>query len=114
MKKKLLSGVILSFLFISACSDSNPSNWSRAEKGTAIGAASGALLGGVIGSNSDNTGTGALIGGALGAGAGNLIGRNQDEERDEGRYRGRYDYDRDRYYRERHGYWDQDDWDYRY
>lgn len=81
-------------LLAAGCSSANPSDWSTRERGTAIGGASGAVLGGVIGNQSDNTAAGAVIGGAVGAGAGHLIGREmekRDEEDDYYRSRRRYD-----------------------
>jgi thiamine pyrophosphate-dependent acetolactate synthase large subunit-like protein len=56
--------------------------WSKAAKGTAIGAGSGAILGALI--NKRNRGVGAVIGGLLGGGAGFGIGRGMD--RKDGRY----------------------------
>jgi hypothetical protein len=51
--------------------------WSKAAKGTAIGAGSGALVGALV---SKKKGTGAVIGGAVGAGTGYLIGRGKDKK----------------------------------
>ncbi len=50
--------------------------WSKAAKGTAIGAGSGAVVGALV---SKKKGKGAVIGGVVGAGAGYLIGRDQDK-----------------------------------
>ena len=55
--------------------------WSKAAKGTAIGAGSGAVLGAIV---SKKKGKGAIIGGLLGAGAGYVIGRAGDKR--DGRY----------------------------
>ncbi len=55
--------------------------WSKAAKGTAIGAASGAVLGAIV---SKKKGTGAIIGGAIGALGGYVIGRSKDKK--DGRY----------------------------
>lgn len=55
--------------------------WSKAAKGTAIGAASGAVLGAIV---SKKKGTGAIIGGAIGALGGYVIGRSKDKN--DGRY----------------------------
>ena len=52
--------------------------WSKAAKGTVIGAASGAVIGAVI--NKRNRTTGAVVGGILGAGAGYGIGRSIDKK----------------------------------
>lgn len=50
-------------------------HWSRKAKGTAIGAGTGAIVGGVVGG-----GKGAVIGAAAGAGSGYLIGRHKDRK----------------------------------
>jgi hypothetical protein len=55
--------------------------WSKAAKGTAVGAGSGAVLGAVI---SKNKVKGAVIGGIIGAGGGYTIGRSKDKK--DGRY----------------------------
>jgi hypothetical protein len=55
--------------------------WSKAAKGTAIGAGSGAVLGAII---SKNKGKGAVIGGVVGAAGGYVLGRMQDKK--DGRY----------------------------
>ena len=52
--------------------------WSKAAKGTAIGAGSGAILGAII--NKRNRAVGAVIGGVLGGGVGYGIGRSQDKK----------------------------------
>lgn len=51
--------------------------WSKAAKGAAIGAGTGALVGVAV---SDKKGKGAIIGGVVGAGAGYLIGRDRDKK----------------------------------
>ena len=56
--------------------------WSKAAKGTAIGAGAGAVLGAVI--NKRNRVAGAVIGGVLGGGGGYVIGRGMDKK--DGRY----------------------------
>jgi len=56
--------------------------WSKAAKGTAIGAGTGAVLGAVI--NKKNRALGAVIGGVLGGGGGYVIGRGMDKK--DGRY----------------------------
>jgi outer membrane lipoprotein SlyB len=55
--------------------------WSKAAKGTAIGAGSGAVLGAIL---SKNKGKGAVIGGVVGAAGGYVLGRMQDKK--DGRY----------------------------
>ncbi len=51
--------------------------WSKAAKGTVIGAGSGAVIGAVV---SKKKGKGAIIGGVLGAGVGYGIGRSKDKK----------------------------------
>ncbi|MFC1757936.1 YMGG-like glycine zipper-containing protein [Planctomycetota bacterium] len=51
----------------------------RAREGVAVGGVAGAIAGGIIGHQNDETPEGALIGGAIGALAGGLIGRSQDD-----------------------------------
>ena len=52
--------------------------WSKAAKGTAIGGASGAVLGAII--SKDNKGKGAVIGAVIGAAGGYVLGRSQDKK----------------------------------
>ncbi|MET0635239.1 MAG: YMGG-like glycine zipper-containing protein [Chitinophagaceae bacterium] len=52
--------------------------WSKAAKGTAIGAGSGAILGAVI--NKKNRGVGAVVGGVVGGGVGYGVGRSKDKK----------------------------------
>lgn len=56
--------------------------WSKAAKGTAIGAGVGAVAGAVI--NKRNRAAGAAIGAVLGGGGGYVIGRSKDKK--DGRY----------------------------
>jgi hypothetical protein len=56
--------------------------WSKAAKGTAIGAGAGAVLGAVI--NKKNRAVGAVIGGVIGGGGGYVLGRGMDKK--DGRY----------------------------
>ena len=64
----------------------------RVERGATIGGITGAVIGGVIGHQNDETPEGALIGGAVGAIAGGLIGnaQNQREAELEAARRGYY------------------------
>jgi outer membrane protein OmpA-like peptidoglycan-associated protein len=54
----------------------------RTSAGAGIGAATGAILGGVIGHQSGNTATGAVIGGLAGAALGGGIGHYMDRQAD--------------------------------
>ena len=56
--------------------------WSKAAKGTAIGAGSGAVIGAVV--NKKNRAAGAVIGGVIGGVGGYVIGRSKDKK--DGRY----------------------------
>jgi hypothetical protein len=60
-----------------ANSKNNKQGWSKAAKGTAIGAGGGALVGATV---TNNKAAGAVIGGAIGAGTGYLIGRGEDKK----------------------------------
>lgn len=51
--------------------------WSKAAKGTVIGAGAGAVTGAII---SKKKGKGAVIGGLIGAGGGYIIGRKEDKK----------------------------------
>jgi outer membrane protein OmpA-like peptidoglycan-associated protein len=66
--------IILGVQILPGCKASN------AAKGTAIGAGSGALLGGIIGRQAGNTAVGAIIGAAVGGGTGAIIGRHMDKQ----------------------------------
>ncbi|HWA34441.1 MAG TPA: OmpA family protein [Cyclobacteriaceae bacterium] len=70
--------VIASMLFFSqGCKTSNTA------KGAGIGAGAGAVIGGVIGAQSNNTAVGAIIGAGVGGAAGALIGRHMDKQAEE-------------------------------
>jgi outer membrane protein OmpA-like peptidoglycan-associated protein len=56
---------------------------SNQDKGVAIGAGSGAVLGGVIGRAAGNTGLGAIIGAGVGGVTGGVIGRRMDKQAEE-------------------------------
>ena len=58
-------------------------NWSRKDKGTAIGAGAGAVIGGIIGDKAGNTAVGAIIGAAVGGAAGRYIGNYMDKQAEE-------------------------------
>jgi outer membrane protein OmpA-like peptidoglycan-associated protein len=82
MKKIIVLGIsslfVLSFFFTSCDSVKNANN---TQKGTGIGAAAGALIGGIIGNNTGiGTAGGALIGAAVGGGTGALIGNKMDKQ----------------------------------
>jgi|SRR5882672_4100829 len=56
------------------------STMSRAQKGAVIGAAGGAVAGGLIGKNSGSTAKGAIIGAVVGGAAGGIIGAQMDKQ----------------------------------
>lgn len=58
----------------------------RAQNGATVGGVAGAVIGGIIGHQNDETPEGALIGGAVGAIAGGLLGRGQENELQRQRY----------------------------
>ncbi len=82
MKTRILSScrivwvllIIVSVQVMLGCKASNMA------KGTAIGAGSGAVIGGIIGKQSGNTAVGAIIGAAVGGTAGAIIGKNMDKQ----------------------------------
>ncbi|MBN1461706.1 MAG: OmpA family protein [Armatimonadetes bacterium] len=53
---------------------------SARDKGVMIGGTSGAVLGGVIGHQSDNTAVGAILGAVVGGAAGGIIGNYMDDQ----------------------------------
>ncbi len=73
MKKLILA---LTALALFACSTEEKNTF----KGVAIGAATGALAGGVIGHQSGNRDKGALAGALLGATAGGFVGHRMDQQ----------------------------------
>jgi outer membrane protein OmpA-like peptidoglycan-associated protein len=77
MQKKLFTiFLILSFLFVTmGCAE-----WSRTQKGAAIGAGAGAAAGGLVGYATGSTVAGILIGAAVGGVAGAFIGNYMDKQ----------------------------------
>ncbi|RMH73374.1 MAG: OmpA family protein [Gemmatimonadetes bacterium] len=70
----LILAVAASPLWLSGCSASNQN------KGAGIGAATGAIIGGIIGHQSGNKTEGAVIGAAAGGVLGAIIGKRMDEQ----------------------------------
>ena len=71
---------LLAFAVIS-CSALQPLQaQSRTQNGATVGGLAGAVIGGIIGKQNDETPEGVLIGGAVGAITGGLIGKAQDNE----------------------------------
>jgi len=75
-KKIFILFLIISFLAVTmGCAE-----WSRTQKGAAIGAGAGGAVGGVIGYASGATVAGILIGAAVGGVAGGFIGNYMDKQ----------------------------------
>jgi outer membrane protein OmpA-like peptidoglycan-associated protein len=55
-------------------------SWSKSQKGAAIGTTAGAVVGGIIGKQSDHTAEGAILGAAIGGVAGGIIGNYMDKQ----------------------------------
>jgi len=62
-------------LFSAGCN-----SFTKTQKGAAIGAGAGGVVGAFIGKAAGNTALGAIIGGAVGGTAGALIGKNMDKQ----------------------------------
>jgi outer membrane protein OmpA-like peptidoglycan-associated protein len=72
---RLLLPLFLSIIVVfSSC------NSSRTLRGGAIGAGAGGVIGGLLGSKSDNTAKGAILGAVIGGTAGALIGNYMDKQ----------------------------------
>jgi outer membrane protein OmpA-like peptidoglycan-associated protein len=80
MKRFILSIVVLG-LFGAGCSSTH--KMSNQDKGVAIGAGAGAVVGGVIGRATGNTGLGAIIGAGVGGVTGGVIGHKMDKQAEE-------------------------------
>jgi outer membrane protein OmpA-like peptidoglycan-associated protein len=76
MKKSIVISLI-GFLVIAAA---GCASWSKSQKGAAIGGAAGAVVGGIIGKQSDHTAEGAILGAAVGGIAGGIIGKYMDDQ----------------------------------
>src|SRR3569623_549367 len=68
---------MVSMLLLGCASDGS---MNRTQKGAAIGGASGAAVGGLIGSKKGKTGKGAVIGGVAGAVLGGFVGQYMDRQ----------------------------------
>jgi outer membrane protein OmpA-like peptidoglycan-associated protein len=55
-------------------------SWSQSQKGAAIGTTAGAVVGGIIGNQSDHTAEGAILGAIIGGVAGGIIGNYMDKQ----------------------------------
>jgi len=82
MKKNILIGLFLSILFLSASCATMSEDRYNTQKGAAIGAGIGALLGQAIGRDTEGTLLGAGIGTVIGAIAGNAADQDYQAARD--------------------------------
>ncbi len=81
LTKAVTCGLLLSTsVFAWGCQPEITSTEGRGTRGAFIGGASGAVLGGIIGSTSGNFGKGALIGAVVGGVAGSAIGNYMDRQ----------------------------------
>lgn len=75
VRKLSILFVLLGFLVTSSCAE-----WTRMQKGAAIGAGAGGAVGGLIGHSAGNTAVGVLLGAAIGGAAGAYIGNYMDKQ----------------------------------
>lgn len=80
MNKLIIIGTV-SALILAGCSGTR--KLSNQDKGVAIGAGSGAVVGGIIGKVTGNTGLGAIIGAGVGGVTGGIIGHRMDKQAEE-------------------------------
>src|SRR6201991_3952692 len=80
--KNLRSNTIIYSLMVTMVCMSNMAchTFNKTQKGAAIGAGTGGIIGAFIGKAAGNTALGAIIGGAVGGTAGAFIGRNMDRQ----------------------------------
>lgn len=82
MKNNILSIIIISLIFLSISCATVPQDRYNTQKGAAIGAGIGALLGQAIGRDTEGTLLGAGIGTVVGAIAGNAVDQDHQAARD--------------------------------
>ena len=82
MKNNILSIIIISLIFLSVSCATVPQDRYNTQKGAAIGAGIGALLGQAIGRDTEGTLLGAGIGTVVGAIAGNAVDQDHQAARD--------------------------------
>jgi outer membrane protein OmpA-like peptidoglycan-associated protein len=75
--------IVIAVQFFLAVIPPGCKSWNNAEKGVAIGAGTGAVIGGAIGSRGHNTALGAIIGAAVGGATGLAIGHYMDKQAEE-------------------------------
>ena len=74
----MLLRITLTLAILSWTAQNGLAQASRTQNGATIGGVAGAVIGGIIGKQNDETPEGILIGGAVGAVTGGLIGKAQD------------------------------------
>lgn len=85
MKRNILIVVLLSIMFFSvSCATKQPDRYNT-QKGAAIGAGAGALMGQAIGGDAEGTLQGAVIGTLVGAISGNAVDQEHQAARDAAR-----------------------------
>ena len=67
-------------LLLITCLPSDVKGQSNTQRGAVAGGAAGAIIGGIVGKQNNETAEGALIGGALGALTGGLMGNDRDRQ----------------------------------
>ena len=76
MRKPIILFLVFSFVFMGmGCAE-----WSRTQKGAAIGAGAGGALGALIGHKAGSTAVGVLLGAVVGGAAGAYIGNYMDKQ----------------------------------
>ena len=76
MRKPIIFFLVFSFVFMGmGCAE-----WSRTQKGAAIGAGAGGALGALIGHKAGSTAVGVLLGAVVGGAAGAYIGNYMDKQ----------------------------------
>jgi outer membrane protein OmpA-like peptidoglycan-associated protein len=84
MKNQSIKILIYSFIIAITCVlGVGCHTFNKTQKGAAIGAGTGGIVGAFIGKTAGNTALGAIIGGAVGGTAGAFIGHNMDKQADE-------------------------------
>lgn len=74
---RAISLMLIGFLLMSLL---GCASWSKSQKGAAIGSTAGAVVGGIIGKQSDHTAEGAILGAVIGGVAGGIIGKYMDDQ----------------------------------
>lgn len=73
--RKTATHIVVAAMLLMSCHTAN-----KTQKGAAIGAGTGGIVGAFIGKSAGNSALGALIGGAVGGTAGAFIGKNMDRQ----------------------------------